>query len=446
MFKNQQSYKFSFFLIPFTLVLLYFGWKQWLVTVPESLPTNPTLAVNVNDGLDHGTYYEVSISPQKTDKYLSADYRIWIPQGVKLIRGLIVKQHGCGDAAAATGLDHANDLQWQALALKQQFALLGAKYSTSNEMCENWALLNSGSDRAFLRALHIFAQKSNHSELDKVPWVLWGHSGGADWAAQMLRKHRKRTIAVVATRCGAATFPDQIDSKLFGVPVLFAVGEKENTLVNECRDLPQRIFSRYRKEKALWAVALEANTSHETRDTRLLAIPYFDAIITARLKKDSNQLFPIDRSQGWLGDPVTDEIAPIDKFEGNPLQAAWLPNQETARKWQEYVTTGEISATRKPAAPNNVRATKINPKAILITWSYTPDLENGLPSFRIYRNNSLIQTLQGQSHNFSDAPEPVNIKLEFKDTKAAPNSTYTVAAFNQLGESISTPAMYTKKP
>jgi pimeloyl-ACP methyl ester carboxylesterase len=434
MFKSKVSYKSGFFLIPVILLLGYFGWSKWLLTVPKPLPT-----IAVKNSLNPGTYYEVSIPPTKTDKYSSANYRLWIPNEVPTIRGLIVKQHGCGDEAAATGLEHANDLQWQALALKHQFALIGAKYSTVNQVCEDWALLNSGSDNAFFKAVGVFAQNSHHPELNKVHWVLWGHSGGADWAAQMLQKHPDRTIAVVATRCGGATFPNKIDSKLFGVPILFAVAEKENTLVDECRDLPRRIFSRYRKENALWAIAVEANTTHETADTRLLAIPYFDALITARLTKDSNKLLAINYTQSWLGNAVTHEVASINQYKENPLEAAWLPNEETARKWQEYVTTGKISPTRPPKAPTNVHATEISSTEALITWKFAPDLENGLPLFRIYRNNSLIQTLQGQEHNFGDAPEPANIKLEFKDAKAKANSIYSVSAFNELGESNSRP-------
>jgi hypothetical protein len=160
-------------------------------------------------------------------------------------------------------------------------------------------------------------------------------------------------------------------------------------------------------------------------------------MITERLTPKSARLPQVDSTQGWLGNLVTHEVVPVDRYEGNSLEAAWLPNEETAYKWHEYVTTGKISPTHKPVSPNNVRATKINPTDVLITWNFIPDLENGLPSFRIYRNNFLIQTLQGQERNFGDEPEPVNVVLEFRDRQAPANSTYTVTAFNQLGESVS---------
>jgi hypothetical protein len=46
-----------------------------------------------------------------------------------------------------------------------------------------------------------------------------------------------------------------------------------------------------------------------------------------------------------------------------------------------------------------------------------------------------IKTFQGQGHNFGDAPEPANIRLEFRDRDFVADSSYKVAAFNTLGES-----------
>jgi pimeloyl-ACP methyl ester carboxylesterase len=419
----------AFFLL---LVLAYFFRQRWLLNLPQLLPSKAT--VSGSSSLLRGSYYEVSIPPTKEAKYKSAKYRLWVPDGVKTLRGLIVKQHGCGDAAAASGLEHANDLQWQTLALKHQFALLGTEILNGDRPCEYWALINYGSGEAFLKALDAFAKKSQHAELTEVPWALWGHSGGADWVAQMLQQYPERTIAVVAVRGGG--FPLLgTNPTLAGIPVLFASGEKD-PYASETLELPKQVFLRYRKINAVWAFAIEANTAHESGDTRFLAIPYLDAAIGDRLASDSNQLNLVKADRGWLGNTGTHMIAPINLYEGNPLEAVWLPNEETARKWQKYVKTGKIPATRKPAAPTNLSVTRIGTTEALLTWKYIPDLENGLPSFRIYRNSSLIQTLKGQEHNFGDAAEPPNVVLEFRDKNATLNSIYTVTAFNDLGEMV----------
>src|SRR5271154_3174429 len=45
-------------------------------------------------------------------------YTIWIPDGVKTLRGIIVHQHGAGTTASIEGSTAPYDLQWQALAQK----------------------------------------------------------------------------------------------------------------------------------------------------------------------------------------------------------------------------------------------------------------------------------------------------------------------------------------
>jgi hypothetical protein len=235
-----------------------------------------------------------------------------------------------------------------------------------------------------------------------------------------------------------------VNPTVLEVPVLFAMGDRDKVSVKEGHDLPIQVFRRHRNLDAPWAIALAAQTGHETGDTRLLAIPYLDAILTARLPEHGNDLRPIDKTQGWLGNIVTHQIAPVDRFEGNQLEAVWLPNEETARKWQQIVTTGKITPTHKPIAPTALKATSISPTTVSLTWNYQPDLENGLPSFRIYRNNSSIEIWKGQGHNFGDAADPPSMVLEFQDQNATLDASYSVGAFNALGESISQPIQLTK--
>jgi hypothetical protein len=383
------------------------------------------------------------------------------------------------------GLIHANDLQWQALALKHGFALLGTKlptdYETKNrypdDPCNSWALIDRGSEKALLSALHKFGVMSQHPELAQIPWAIWGHSGGADWAIQMAQKYPKRTLAVVAVRGGGVQvggpgssliLTSKIGRFLLEVPVLFALGEKESH-AQEALELPREIFKRYRKAGAPWAIAIEADAGHETADTRLLAIPYLDTILTARFKSDETKIRQIDAAQGWLGNLITHTIAPVNQYKDNHLDAAWLPNEETARKWKAYITKpgtwnqirfkfcsrkelvtlirashlfescypDKIAPSQKPAAPINVQAIYIEEKEAVISWDYLPDLENGLPTFRIYRNNSLIATLQGQGYDGGDRPKQPKAILEFRDIKATTNALYIVSASNSVGESIS---------
>jgi hypothetical protein len=478
-----------FFLSLAGAYLSIYIFRNWRLTIPQPLPESSTITANSEQILLSGGYFEVSIPPSGADRHISADYRLWVPSGVKTLRGLLVKQHGCG----GDSLSHADDLQWQALAMKHKFALLGTRlptdYQTKNryidDPCNSWGLIERGSEKAFLRALQKFSQKSNHLELTEVPWALWGHSGGADWVMQMAQKYPARTIAVVLVRGGGVQvagagssliLKSGINQALLQVPTLFALGEKDS-LTQEAIELPKVIFERYRKVGAQWAIAIEANAGHETAETRLLAIPFFDAVLSKRLSTKDGSLRAIDANQGWLGSLTTRDIAPVSKYKGNILETAWLPNEETSRKWQKYITTpnvweqarfklcssrkfsmfigvpylveschaNKIIPTLKPMAPVSVRAIKTGITEITLTWGFKPDLENGLPPFRIYRNNSLIATLQGQGYDNVDAPMYSSIILKFRDTKATNISIYNVSAFNAFGESMSQPTLISPK-
>jgi len=88
--------------------------------------------------------------------------------------------------------------------------------------------------KTFLKALTGFAAKSGHPEIDKVPWALWGHSGGGIWSDVMTTLHPDRVIAVWM-RSGSAlmflshpefTRPD-VPTALYKIPMMINPGVKE---------------------------------------------------------------------------------------------------------------------------------------------------------------------------------------------------------------------------
>jgi pimeloyl-ACP methyl ester carboxylesterase len=324
-----------FLLATLTTFLLHLGWTKWLLSDPQPLPQQSNISTGKKNRLERGIYYETSVPITDTDNHILANYRIWIPNGVETVRGVIVRQHGCGgDDTTDMGLVYANDLHWQALAIKHQLAILGTKYQTvgiyPDDPCDSWAVIDRGSEDAFLKSLNEFGQKSRHPELGKLPWVLWGYSGGADWAVQMSHKYPDRTIALISMRGGGV------------------------------------------------------NISHS----------------------EPLKLLTSDINPNVLGMPVSN-------YKGDPLQAAWLPNKEIAYKWQAYVSNpnlfekarysfcshksfvtligaphlyqscypNRVSPTRKPNAPDDLRAVRIGATEVVLNWDFTPDLENGLPKF-----------------------------------------------------------------
>ena len=72
-------------------------------------------------------------STVERDLKIAVTYTLWIPEGVKQLRGVIVHQHGAGTTASIEGSTAAYDLHWQALAQKWDCALLGPSYHVRHE-------------------------------------------------------------------------------------------------------------------------------------------------------------------------------------------------------------------------------------------------------------------------------------------------------------------------
>src|SRR5438105_2146771 len=91
---------------------------------------------------------------------VAVTYTLWIPDGVKTLRGIIVHQHGAGTTASIEGSTAAYDLHWQALAKKWDCALWGSSYHVQHEKIDTspgaselWFDPRRGSEKTFLKAL-----------------------------------------------------------------------------------------------------------------------------------------------------------------------------------------------------------------------------------------------------------------------------------------------------
>ena len=142
-------------------------------------------------------YFRVRYEAKEAGELIfPVNYTIWIPPGVKAVRGVIVHQHGCGEGSCKSGLTGAYDLHWQALAKKHDCALLSPAYEQPDKAdCQMWCDPRNGSDATFQKCLTDLGAKSGHPELAKAPWALWGHSGGGHWAGGMVMLHPDRIAA-----------------------------------------------------------------------------------------------------------------------------------------------------------------------------------------------------------------------------------------------------------
>jgi pimeloyl-ACP methyl ester carboxylesterase len=403
-------------------------------------------------------YYRVRYEASTTKGELpyAVNYTIWIPHGVKVLRGVVVHQHGCGEGSCKSGLTGAFDLHWQALAKKHGCALLSPSYEQPEKAdCQMWCDPRNGSDAAFRKGLADLGAQSGHPELAKAPWALWGHSGGGHWAGGMTLLHPDR-VAAAWLRSGVPLLqadPMRVGIKshdlpgaALAVPVMCNLGTKEGVTVKDrfagVWPANEAFFHAVRGKGGLIGVAIDPLSSHECGNQRYLAIPWLDACLGARLPKSNGEpLRPMPTDSAWVAPILGGEASPAAKYSGAALKAAWLPNDVMAKAWMEYVKDTKVSDTSPPPSPTNVRVAGNK-----LTWDCEADLESGLAGFVIERDGETIASVPEQGKNpfgrpifqnlqYSDTPSQPLVAMQFTDAKAKPDAkhAYCVIAVNTVG-------------
>jgi len=387
----------------------------------------------------------------------AVNYTAWIPPGVKTLRGVVVHQHGCGEGSCKSGLTGAYDFHWQALARRHDCALLSPAYEQPEKAdCQMWCDPRNGSGAAFQKGLAELGRASGHPELATVPWALWGHSGGGHWAGGMVLLHPDR-VAAAWLRSGVPLLKEDASRKVIKahalpdaalqVPVMCNLGTKEGVTVKDKNfagvwPANEAFFNEVRGKGGLIGVAVDPLSSHDCGNQRYLAIPWLGGCLTARLPKvPGDPLRPMPTDTAWLAPPLGGAAVPAAKYSGEPLKAAWLPNEAIARAWAEYVRDTKVSDPTPPPAPTNVSV-----QGNKLTWEVEADLESGLTGFVIERDGQALATVPEQGKNpfgrpvfqnlqYSDTPTQPLVPMQFTDATAEPGKkhTYRVIAVNTVG-------------
>jgi pimeloyl-ACP methyl ester carboxylesterase len=408
-----------------------------------------------------GTVYQFTV-PKQGVMYADPTYYCWIPANVGTVRCIIMHQHGCtreGDAQLMM-----NDLQWLTFAKKWHAVFIAPKLitgapGTGSTQCSNWHDNRNGSGNAYLMALDTLARRSGHPEIKRVPWALWGHSGGSLWITAMTALYPDR-VAVAVAQSGSRDMSQSAGA--LRIPILQHNGKKD-MIYNDSS------FHAGRSRGAIWAHAINPfplwstgscappnplcwDTTvygHAPHDLRMIAIPWMDMGLAARLPDvpGDSLLKPMDTSNAWLGDSATLQIAPVATFTANKTRACWFPNQTFAKMWKDYMPTKTIKDSTPPPAPYNLTGTYAN-RQIVLQWDADADLETGIKTFIIYRNGSVLTTLQyttttlfttergfqrwddGDQPNPSPAPAMTYTNTNLTDTGTY---TYEICTINWYG-------------
>ena len=224
-------------------------------------------------------------------------------------------------------------------------------------------------------------------------------------------------------------------------------GTKEGVTVKDSRfggvwPANETFFNEIRSKGGLISVAVDPLSSHECGNQRYLAIVWLDACLSARLPKiATNPLNAMPTDQAWLAPITGSEAQPMAKFSGEPLKAAWLPNEAIAKSWMQYVKDTLVSDSTPPSAPTNLQV-----KGNELNWEAEADLESGLASFIIERDGKFLANLPETGKNpfgrpifqnlqYSDTPSQPLVPMKYTDTKAEAGKkhTYRVITVNTAG-------------
>lgn len=410
------------------------------------------------DANKHGMYFKVSYPPNPDGLKYSVDYHLWLPEGVKHVRGVIVHQHGCGAGACAGGETAAYDLHWQALAKKWDCALLGPRYHQQDkEDCRDWCDARRGSAKAFLQGLDDLAKQTGHPELATAPWCLWGHSGGGFWSSIMQTLYPERIVAIWF-RSGTAfevwergEIPKpEIPEAAYQIPAMLnpGIGERDEARFRSAWTGATSMFAAYRKKGAPIGLAPDPHSSHDCGVSRFAAIPFFDVCLAARLPavgQPNHALQAMPAKDAYLAKEFGQEAVPIGQYEGDRETAIWLPNAAFAKCWTKYVTDGSIVDDTPPPSPTDVVVAVDGMKRIL-TWRAEADFESGIQAFVILRNGQEVGRVPKapddgrytrkafQSISYHDTPVGPLVDLKFVDDIAENEKpVYEVISVNAAG-------------
>lgn len=318
---------------------------------------------NAADGL----LLDLIVPPGEKDRFQHAEFSCWIADASKPVKAVIIHQHGCTNASPDKHPPITGDWHWRALARKHDAALLVPMYQVAKG-CDEWNDPDSGSERALFTALDDFAQRSKRPELKDAPWVLWGHSGGSSWSAQMIVRHPKRVLAAsfrggCHKQFGVPEFRAKFSPIARDMPLLFVWGKRESVPTSShfvSWEPMNTMYRELREQGGKVCRVIDPRSEHGCDDSRLMSINFFDAVLSGQASAQ----------------PSTDASAP------------WQPNESFAALWREFSEHGTLKPKSPPSHAPALTA-KRDAKGTLLDWRIVPHLDGGLRAIRLHRDGKL---------------------------------------------------------
>ena len=283
-----------------------------------------------------------------TDAAKKAKLRLVIPEGLELVRGiLVVPPFSGGDTR-----EFHQQVWYREFLHFHGFAFLGA----------DWAGSNDDRYKVFQAALKQFAAESKHPELLNAPYAATGFSAGGGFSSKLVAEVPDKVIAAVIV--GSRPNLGAVTDALRGVPICVLNGEDEG---NGMAALVEPMLAEQRPKGALWGWMSLQGIGHERDAQEVFAMPMLDAAVRLRYPTDADvrkgavKLKPVDPSSGWVADNTSwksgrTSIAPAAEFKGDVKKSSWLLNEDLAFIYRAMATYDKPLKIASPRhTPDNAR-------------------------------------------------------------------------------------------
>jgi len=324
------------------------GWNGVLDEAKWGTPSPQQILERNWDWKLTDSQWAAAVKEKGEGKLQDVKFELWIPEGVEVIKGIIVLSgHGSGQSVLVNGVQSA---MLKAVARELHLA--------------TFMFLGDPMQRGFwpksllYERLKAFADKSSHPELQHAPLFLYGHSNGTGFSAVFPSTEGPRVWAWVSMRPGITFQVYQPGAAQ--VPGLVIFGEDDPFLKRPSREENLAVVPLMRKNHgALWNFAVEPKTGHGPGDnTWPFVFSFLRHTFNARVPAEAdprqgpvklNVLTPESGhlGQNWDVNQGGYQTLPTGRhsdFKGDKPTASWLVNAAYAADWQAFQRDGKIDS------------------------------------------------------------------------------------------------------
>ena len=322
---------------------------------------------------------------------------LWVPPNCEKIRGIVVAQHNMEEISIL------ENPKFRAALAKMNFAEVWVA-----PFFDHIFRFNQGAGETFNDMMNRLADESGYSELKFVPIVPMGHSAAASWPYYFAAWNPERTLAALSVSGQWPYARDKYNaSDIWGdrnidfIPCLETMGEYESANTWSREGLWER---QQHPLMPLSMLASPAQGHFASSDVKVEFLAfYIQKAVQYRMPKDwrgdaAPKLIQIDPTKtGWLADKwrlnekPTALAAPVGKYVGDPKQAFWFFDEETAKAVEKYEAiyrgfkpqlVGYVQDGKMiPQTDSHLQVTlKFEPQADGVTFKLTDAFYDAVPS------------------------------------------------------------------